>query len=217
MLFKKGGGEHVDIRYYNTQLRIQHALIECIKEKPFSILKNKDIIEKAEVSSRTFYQHFSDKNDVLVKTESFLLNGLQEALEDDRKILENLKKIPSPEEINDLAEESFRYTIDYCNKWKNEARILLSDNGDLHFLESIRKISENELMRRFKYLFPDEYRHQKTFDGIPAELMLKIYVGGIINTIIFWIRNDDVMSPKEVRQIIGKVQLLSPIELVMQK
>lgn len=207
----------MDIRYYNTQLRIQHALIECIKEKPFNALKNKDIIEKAEVSSRTFYQHFSDKNDVLVKTETFLLDGLQEALEKDRKVLANLKEIPSPEEINDLSEESFRYTVDYCNNWKSEAKALLSNNGDLYFLESIRKISENELMRRFKYLFPKEYRYRKTFDGIPAELLLKIYVGGIINTLIFWIRNNDLMSPKEVRRIIGEVQIKSPIQLVRQK
>lgn len=207
----------MDIRYYNTQLRIQHALIECIKEKPFNALKNKDIIEKAEVSSRTFYQHFSDKNDVLSKTEVYLADGLQEALEKDRESLINLEKIPSPEEVSELAEESFRYTIDYCSKWKNEAKILLSDNGDLHFLELIRKISEAEFTIRFKYLFPEEYRQKTSFGEIPTELMLKIYVGGIVDTIIFWLKNYDIMSPKQVRTILGKVQLMSPVQLIMQK
>ncbi|WP_265483142.1 MULTISPECIES: TetR/AcrR family transcriptional regulator [unclassified Lactobacillus] len=207
----------MDIRYYNTQLRIQHALIECIKEKPFNTLKNKDIIEKAQVSSRTFYQHFSDKNDVLAKTEIYLVNGLQEALEKDREILRNLQEIPSPEEISKLAEDSFRYTIEYCSKWKDEAKVLLSDNGDLHFLELIRNISETEFIVRFKYLFPEEYQKRKKFGEIPTELMLKIYIGGIVDTIIFWLKNYDIMSPKQVRTILGQVQLMSPVQLVMQK
>lgn len=207
----------MDIRYYNTQLRIQHALIECINEKPFSALKNKDIIEKAQVSSRTFYQHFSDKNDVLSKTEAYLVDGLQQALEKDRQILVNLKHVPSPEEISKLAEESFRYTIEYCGKYKVEAKILLSENGDLHFLELIRKVSETEFTVRFKYLFSDEYRQRKSFGEIPTELMLKIYVSGIVDTIIFWLKNYDMMSPRQVRTILGKVQLMSPVQLVMQK
>lgn len=55
----------MDIRQYSTNNRIIAGLIACMNEKPFRTLTNKAIIDKAEVSPRTFYRYYKDKNELL--------------------------------------------------------------------------------------------------------------------------------------------------------
>ena len=45
--------------------RIAQAFKELLLEKPFSTVKVKNIVERAGVSSMTFYRHFSDKFDMV--------------------------------------------------------------------------------------------------------------------------------------------------------
>ena len=55
----------MDFRLYNTRVRIVAGMLTCMKEKPFGKLKDKDIIAKAQVSSRTFYHYYKDRNNLL--------------------------------------------------------------------------------------------------------------------------------------------------------
>lgn len=49
----------------NTKKYISDAFIELIKEKPFDKITVKDIIEYSQISRSTFYNHFSDKYDII--------------------------------------------------------------------------------------------------------------------------------------------------------
>lgn len=49
----------------NTKKYISDALVELIKEKPFDKITVKDIIEHSQISRSTFYNHFSDKYDII--------------------------------------------------------------------------------------------------------------------------------------------------------
>lgn len=70
----------MDFRLYNTRVRIVAGMLACMKEKPFRKLKDKDIIAKAQVSSRTFYHYYKDRNNLLDFLEKQLLTVLQEAM-----------------------------------------------------------------------------------------------------------------------------------------
>ena len=65
---KKAGLGIVDIRITNTKNRIQQGLLKCMAEKPFREIYSRDVIAKAEISSRTFYHYYSNKNEVLDDT-----------------------------------------------------------------------------------------------------------------------------------------------------
>ena len=67
----------MDVRSVVTKNKIKMALLNCIKEKPLANILNKDIIAKSEVSARTFYHYYSDKDEVLNEIENEILAGLK--------------------------------------------------------------------------------------------------------------------------------------------
>jgi AcrR family transcriptional regulator len=198
----------MDIRQYSTNNRIIAGLIACMNEKPFRTLTNKEIIDKAEVSPRTFYRYYKDKNELLDRLEEQILQGLADALADDRKVLENLQHSPDKKDIIDLADPAFKETLAYAEKHKDIGRALLSENGDIKFARQVVKVSENEFRARAKYLSGDQ--NIKVDD----EIFVNMYVSQIINVIEDWLFFSDNVSPSTIRKIIGEIQVMSPFEML---
>jgi AcrR family transcriptional regulator len=52
--------------------RIRNATIEIVAEQGYQALKVRDIVGRAEVSTRAFYEHFSSKEDCFLQTHEFI-------------------------------------------------------------------------------------------------------------------------------------------------
>lgn len=63
-------------RYHDTEILMEHAMLEIMKTTPFSKITVKKICEKAQVNRSTFYAHFLDIYDMLEKMESELSKDL---------------------------------------------------------------------------------------------------------------------------------------------
>lgn len=62
-----------DPRPSRTRERLGDALVSLILEKPFADITVQDVLDRAQVSRSTFYEHYRDKDDLLVSdTEDFL-------------------------------------------------------------------------------------------------------------------------------------------------
>lgn len=85
-----------------------------MKEKPFRELKDKDIIAKAQVSSRTFYHYYKDRNDLLDLLEKHMLEGLQEAMSRDFEAVKALHGAPDQEDVCELANPAFKHVLEFC-------------------------------------------------------------------------------------------------------
>lgn len=55
-----------DQRVLRTRDRLGDAIMELLVEKPFDQITVQEILERAEVSRSTFYQHYRDKNDLFL-------------------------------------------------------------------------------------------------------------------------------------------------------
>jgi AcrR family transcriptional regulator len=198
----------MDLRQYNTINRIIGGLIDCLHTKPFRELTNKEIIMEAEISSRTFYRYYVDKNELLDRLEAKLIKGLKKALERDRKSLMGLHHQLSKKEILELADPAFKSTLEYCEQHREIARVLLSSNGDIKFAREIETVSEQEFKIRAKYLLG------KKDVEIDDPLFVKMYVSQIITLIETWLFYSDYASPLSVRKLIGRVQIMSPFEIL---
>lgn len=62
-------GFDVDMRVLNTQGRIQAGLFSAINKKPLIMIKDKDVIENAQISPGTFYKYYQDHTEVLRSVE----------------------------------------------------------------------------------------------------------------------------------------------------
>lgn len=196
----------MDIRIYDTKSRIVSGLFACMKEKPLKDILNKDVINKAQISSRTFYRYYSDKYAILAEFEQEFIDGLAKALEKDRKSLSDLGHIPDKKEIYELADSAFQNTIEFCIPYMKYGKILLSKNGDINFIWLIRETAEAEFEKRKKFLYGEKAESNSLID--------KLYVGELISTIETWLLYSDDFSPKQIRTLLGEVQILSPAELL---
>ncbi|MCT3614938.1 TetR/AcrR family transcriptional regulator, partial [Lactobacillus acidophilus] len=85
----------MDIRIVNTKNRIQSGLIVAINSMPLYKIKDKDIIQKAQVSSSSYYKYYSDKSEVLRDLENSLFSEFRIALSMDSKNWGTVNHAPS--------------------------------------------------------------------------------------------------------------------------
>ncbi len=198
----------MDTRQHDTQGRIIHGFIQCIKEKPVREITNKDIYMKAEVTYQTFFRYYSDKNELLDELEDFLISELQLAQKNDREILTKLKHEPSEDDILSLSASEFKNTLSFCDKYQTALRALLSPNGDLLFVRRIQNVAEREFLIRARYFS----KSRKL--SVKESLFIRTYVTQVITLIENWLFFSDDISQKNITEIIGKVQIMSPIEIL---
>lgn len=201
----------MDVRVYGTKNRIIDGLFQCIQEKPFNSVLNRDIISKAEISSRTFYRHYSDKNQVIQEFEDKFADGLTKAFAQDRKALAQLGSNPSKADVHKVADTAFHHTMIFCDEYKKEGKLLLSPNGDIRFAWLIRRTSEKEFFIRAKYIYGDTTIPQ---DNPHHTMIQKIYVGSIVAAIETWLTYSDEVSSQDARKILADLQILSPMEIM---
>lgn len=184
----------MSIIQYNTNDHIVNGLVTCLQDTPFRKLSNKDIIMASEITPRTFYRYYADKNDLLDSIENELIGGLKEA--------------PDPSEIVSLADDAFKHTLAFAEKNKAIAKALLSDNGDILFAHQIEEVSEEEFKIRAKFLSGNKQIE------VTDPVFIKMYVSQIITLIESWLFFSDEISPRKIREFIGKVQVTSPFDIL---
>jgi len=59
-------GNKLDRRIRRTRDRLGDALVALMQEKPFDDIKVQDVLDRAGVGRSTFYEHFRDKDDLLI-------------------------------------------------------------------------------------------------------------------------------------------------------
>ena len=70
----------LDARTRRTHQRLGMALLQLICEKPMSEVTVQEVLDHAEVGRSTFYQHFRDKNDLLLSQLEMFLEMMSTAL-----------------------------------------------------------------------------------------------------------------------------------------
>lgn len=80
---KEGHGaarRKTDRRVLRTRDRLGDALVELMQEKPFDSISVQDVLDRAGVARSTFYQHYSDKEDLFLSDADEFLEYMSTAL-----------------------------------------------------------------------------------------------------------------------------------------
>ena len=202
----------MDIRKITTQSRIKEGFIITLSTKRLSESTTTDIVNAAEISKKTFYNYYQNKHELLREIENELLAGLKQALSQDRKKLSDLGYLPKSDEIRNLANTAFDKTIAYSNEHKVYLSRLLSDNGDIRFLQMIVKLANDEFDARVPYLFGNIKIVSRSI--MPFTFIKTIYVNTIINLLMLWESDPDSLSTNDIKDIAGLLQTKSPVDLI---
>lgn len=92
-------------RFHETEIRMESAMLELMKDTEFEKITVKKICEKAKVNRSTFYAHFLDIYDMLDKMETELRKELLESYNDAK-------------EHHAFSEESFIHFLEHIKKHK---------------------------------------------------------------------------------------------------
>ncbi|WP_297950938.1 TetR/AcrR family transcriptional regulator [uncultured Lactobacillus sp.] len=204
-----------DIRSIATKNRIKMGLLSCMKEKGYDTILNKDIISKAQISPRTYYHYYSDKNIILQEIEAVLLKGIKKANDLDYQYVTEVNARLTDQANVELAEKEFKHIIDFCTTNKDVLNILLSTNGDINFLTRVWQLVSMEVKRRIDFLNQNNFIDVGTDGDIPVQIVYNVYTGAVLETIITWLQNKNNLTPYQVRKILGRVQVESPVDLLL--
>ena len=199
-----------DIRVQNTKNNLIAALLSCLEDESFHKLKVKDIIDKAGVSTRTFYQYYSDVNDLEIQEDSFITEYLKN-VEKDRDSLGDLDlDTPFEDQLENILNAT-KNTIEFCYAHKKEIQVLLSDNGDTRFYNMIFQTGCEEIMKRMSQMKNIDKLKMNEKEQMRMMISVQVFVHSIIGMVRVLLEYSDRLAPYDVRQSILTFLRESPV------
>ena len=182
--------EQTDLRIRRTHHFLQKAMIELIMEKGFEAITVGDLAERAMINRATFYRHYQDKYDLVVKIFEETASSLMEHMKPFHKDAGQID-LEHPPEIwvqvfEHVAEQSQLY------------RAMLGKNGSpclaAHMREYLIKlILENE--KRWK---PSRGSSHQIDPAMPEVLPVIQLSHVLIGTIIWWLESEKRSTPRQI-------------------
>lgn len=173
--------EKEDMRVVRTRRMLSKALMDLLQTTSFDKLSVNDICEKAEVHRATFYNHFSDKNDLL----NFALDIFQEELFE--KCIEN-KEFSSQKEMYMALVEC---VYDFMSTRREKLRLILNNSSD-----KLGTLVSTTLGRSIRYLLGKGKNKQGYV--VPIDIVVDFFTGGIAMIGLNWLESENPHSKQEM-------------------
>ena len=182
---EKDQNAKADRRVLYTKMFLRESLLDLMKEKPVDKITPTELCRRAQINRNTFYKHYYTARDVLEEIETEFSSQIIESLSN-RFSAEN---IDIPQMLNEICRIIYEKQ-DFC-------KILLSENGDAAFLESVITLGKNVIIQGW----------QKAGVSLPEDQMdmfFSFIISGSIALIRKWAATDMKNTPEEVAELIER-------------
>lgn len=99
-----------DLRVMKTQRAIRRSFVELLKEERFENITVQEIIERAEINRKTFYNHYRDKYDLADRCMESIAEGI-------REVARNLRSTQSLQYIEALDDRLQAHRVETLALW----------------------------------------------------------------------------------------------------
>lgn len=204
----------MDIRIVNTKNRIQGGLISVLGKKPLYEVKDKEIIEAAQISAASYYKYYSDKSAVLKDLENALIQEYKKALCDDSKSWLTLNHGPNKKEVASRIKSSIDELITYFFTRQDIILTLISKNGDPAFKYNLIDLT-SQIIRRMIFRYFQVYGQSERLKGKELELHIlsQRFACSFLGSLFIGIKHSDRMSSNDVKQLMIDMILKSPYDV----
>lgn len=194
-----------DPRIARSRQALRTALIQLIEERGLDGFSVNDLCQRAGLNRGTFYNHFHDKEQLLVTFEDEVLAGLSE-------FPARMKQL----EIADLVhyrlhKEPLPALVDMFSYLRAESEFLhaiVGPGGDVRFGPRLREVACEGFVRS---LLHERYQHDETpFLGY----YIAYFAGAHLSVIIHWIQTGMKETPEEMAQIAMRLFFIKPGESI---
>ncbi len=181
----------INMRVAVTKRMLKEGLLRCLETKDLEEITISELCKEAGINRATFYKHYNSPFD--------LLNDI--GLDHSEQIFELYNKTLSENPGNEEAAQLKCY--EYLFNHKKDLQVLFSANADKYFAEFA--------MKYFREAWSNNPQFQKNYDLDPVEAKLAVTAFSWSTYCIVrqWILEDLPKSPKEIVDLLKKVQPLN--------
>ena len=178
-----------DLRVIKTKKILYETLIELMKTKTFEEIKVSDICTKALINRSTFYAHYEDKYELLLE----FINSLKE------EFINELSKNKNILNTREYYLEMIRLFLDHIENKKDIYNAIMINNRNSIMMDILSSVANNEVIKKMEA--------SNISTRVPANIIAKFYLGGVLNLGIEWLRDTNKYSKEE---IIKYLEILLP-------
>lgn len=188
-----------------TKDHIKRHFLELMAKSGIEKLTVVTLVEEADINRGTFYKYYRDKYDVLEEIEEALFLGYWTIMEE--KVPINLNKMlqtASQSVLQSFLAEQFATVTHYFSEHRGLLKILLSENGDPHFVKKVEGSYVNFIKAKLSIM---EIADRHTYESI-------FFLRGVIAVIEEWILVDGQETPDDIAQLLARGFFTSPMEMM---
>lgn len=160
-----------------------------MKTKTFEEIKVSDICTKALINRSTFYAHYDDKYELLLE----FINSLKE------EFINGLSKNKNILNTREYYLEMIRLFLDHIENKKDIYNAIMINNRNSIMMDILSSVANNEVIKKME--------SSNISTKVPANIIAKFYLGGVLNLGIEWLRDTNKNSKEE---IIKYLEILLP-------
>lgn len=177
-------------------------------------MKDKDIIEKSQVSAASFYKYYSDKSEVLDDLENDLMAKFRKAVAKDIKHWQTMNHSPSKKDMDRLIDQNINELINFATENHEYVSTLLSRNGEANFQYRIIEYSTKMIERAIIYYY-SLYHQERLLSKQNAKLQFisRQYALAFLEPLLIWQHHSDQMTVRDIKSMIKLNVMKSPYEL----
>ncbi len=172
----------VDLRIIKTKKNLYEGLLNLMKEKTFEEIKVSDICSEALTNRSTFYDHFSDKYELLDSLIKDLENDLVEKLE------ENANYNSAKEYYMSMIEIFFNHISNNINVYSS----ILKKNNNSIVMDMIGSAIYKDVETHIKD------SNKKLNTDIPVEIITMFYVSAVTNICLEYIKYPNKYEKEDI-------------------
>jgi AcrR family transcriptional regulator len=190
-------GKQTDRRVRRTRRALQDALISLILENGYDSVTIEDITDRADLGRTTFYLHFRDKEELLMKS----IDAIgEDFIEQHATLLDKTRSAQSAlDKLKVALDERILYHIfDHARQNADLYKVMLRGEGSAKASERMRNLIRDEASKRLQNLPGLEMK-------VPLDIFALFFSGTLIELVNWWLEND---QPYSIEQMVTYFQQL---------
>ena len=196
-----------DKRITRTRKSLEAALISLIEEKGYDTITVNDLCSQAGVNRGTFYNHFSEKESLLLACENKFMEELQQVQSklSDVDVIDIAISVKEKEPVAVLVE-----LFDFLREKYQFLHAVMGSKGDPYFTQRLQEFLADYLVYGILH---EHYRQKPT---VFVEYYVAFFASAYVGIIRHWIETDMQESSEEMALIAVRlltIQLGEPIAL----
>lgn len=189
--------EYIDPRVKRTRQLLRKALIELIPEKGYNSITIKDITDHATLNRATFYLHYRDKEDLLLRG----FDEIWDELTEDNPLPIDVNGSISSEGTRETVHSDFKHLAEYYEFY----RVMLSEHGAAEFIHRLQDHVHETTAKRLAAVLGE-----LPSGPVPLEMALRFISSAYVGIIKWWLEEGKPYTPEEMSSLFVNLYSITP-------